>query len=191
LDRTMDEAEINEVFSRAPSGYSWLVTSDSLGDFLRSCPEVVIGKYVAVTASDSGPLYLTCKQMEAGWISVAGIAYSPKIKSVDDLPSCDCCFDDWFIFSKPARIGKRVPQETNIFQQPLTHGEVVPFVNHFLCLQSPGQETLSDMFWQQLTWIQPLSYLANNQDSLTFVSADPALVEKLRRVLARTIGARQ
>jgi len=39
--------------------YEWLTTRrDSLGALLRACPQVVIGKYIAITAFDSGPISL-------------------------------------------------------------------------------------------------------------------------------------
>ena len=39
------------VGSQAP--YEWLVTDDDF-DLLELCPEIVLGKYVAITSVDSG-----------------------------------------------------------------------------------------------------------------------------------------
>jgi hypothetical protein len=41
--------------------YEWLVT-DQQFDLLQVCPEVVLGKYVAITSIDSGPLVPTDKE---------------------------------------------------------------------------------------------------------------------------------
>jgi hypothetical protein len=53
--------------------YEWLV-SDQEFDLLQLCPEVVLGKYVAVTSIDSSQLVPTENETAAGWQSRAGIA---------------------------------------------------------------------------------------------------------------------
>jgi hypothetical protein len=65
--------------------YEWLVT-DQQFDLLKVCPEVVLGKYVAITSIDSGVLVPTEEEMTAGWESRLKIAYSPKIQNVQGLP---------------------------------------------------------------------------------------------------------
>ena len=65
--------------------YDWLTTELDLEELLRLCPELVFGKYLAVTSRDSGPLNLTDSERDAGWISRGGIAYSPQIESVEGL----------------------------------------------------------------------------------------------------------
>lgn len=46
--------------------YEWLVT-DQQFDLLQLCPEVVLGKYIAITSIDSGPLAPTDEETAAGW----------------------------------------------------------------------------------------------------------------------------
>ena len=65
--------------------YKWLVTEHALEDVLSVCPELVMGKYVAITAADSGQLVPDCEQIAAGWKNSGGIAYSPKITSLNVL----------------------------------------------------------------------------------------------------------
>jgi hypothetical protein len=65
--------------------YEWLVT-DRQCDLLQLCPEVVLGKCVAITSIDSGPLVPTGTETAAGWQSRGKIAYSPKIENAQDLP---------------------------------------------------------------------------------------------------------
>src|SRR5439155_21438966 len=40
--------------------YEWLV-SDQPFDLLQLCPDIALGKYIAITSFDSGPLYIECE----------------------------------------------------------------------------------------------------------------------------------
>jgi hypothetical protein len=53
--------------------YEWLVTDERF-DLLQLCPEVVLGRYVAVTSIDSSQFVPTDKEAEAGWLSQEKIA---------------------------------------------------------------------------------------------------------------------
>jgi hypothetical protein len=61
--------------SRGP--YEWLVTDESF-DPLQLCPEIVVGKYVAVTSIDSSEFVPTEKFKP----DRAGIEFLPKAKQV-------------------------------------------------------------------------------------------------------------
>jgi hypothetical protein len=66
--------------------YSWLTSADHDLDYLlMSCPQIVLGRYLAVTSFDSGSLVSNEDEVIAGWESRGGIAYSPKIESVEKL----------------------------------------------------------------------------------------------------------
>ena len=43
--------------------YEWLVPLDKQFDLLQLCPDIALGKYIAITSFDSGPLVLTNKRM--------------------------------------------------------------------------------------------------------------------------------
>jgi hypothetical protein len=77
-------------------GYDWLVSTDTLSDVLQVCPDVVLGKYIAVTSFDSGPLVLNDEEKATGWQTNNGIAYSPRIVRIEML-SCDQ-YDEWYVF---------------------------------------------------------------------------------------------
>jgi hypothetical protein len=48
--------------------YQWLSTEPgNITTLLRSCPDVVPGKYLAVTSIDSGTLRLTDQERADGW----------------------------------------------------------------------------------------------------------------------------
>lgn len=150
--------------------YEWLVTDEKF-DLLQLCPEVVLGKYVAVTSIDSSEFVPTEKETAAGWQSHGKIAYSPKIRRADDLPRE--AWDEWYIFSDPADLGKSYLQE-NVFQVPQGKGHLSVFVNYCFALHQPEMNSLVTLFWQQMEWVRPESYMADN-DYLNFVSMNKAL----------------
>jgi hypothetical protein len=49
----------------AQGRYEWLVTDENF-DLLQLCPEIVLGKYVAVTSMDSGQLIPTDRESALG-----------------------------------------------------------------------------------------------------------------------------
>src|SRR5215467_264300 len=150
--------------------YEWLVT-DQQFDLLELCPEVVIGKYVAITSIDSGVLVPIDKETASGWQTRGKIAYSPKIQNVEDVPREG--WDEWYIFDNLADLGTSHLSE-NVFETPKEHGHVDVFVNYRLALHLPEMKDLATPFWQQIELIRPESYVADN-DYLNFVSANKAL----------------
>jgi hypothetical protein len=80
--------ELGEVLRTGSQGeYFWLVSSyeDYSGTMVALCPEVFVGRYMAVTAIDCGNPWLTDKQKIAGWEERRGIVYSPLLSSIDDV----------------------------------------------------------------------------------------------------------
>ena len=150
--------------------YEWLVT-DQQFDLLQFCPEVVIGKYVAITSIDSGVFVPTDKETAAGWHTREKIAYSPQIQNVGELPREG--WDEWYIFDRPADLGTSHLGE-NIFEAPQAQGHLNVFVNYCLALHRSETKELATLFWQQIARIRPESYVAEN-DYLNFVSANKAL----------------
>jgi hypothetical protein len=56
-------------------------------------------------------------------------------------------------------------------------------VNYCFALHRPEMKDLADLFWNQLDWIQPESYIADN-DQLTFVSRDASLFAAVGETLS-------
>lgn len=150
--------------------YEWLVT-DQQFDLLQGCPEVVLGKYVAITSIDSSPLSPTEKEVGAGWRSRGKIAYSPQVRSVEEIPSDG--WDEWYIFDKPVDLGVSHLAE-NVFEVPQEPGHVSVLVNYGFALSPPERASLATLFWAQIARTCPDSYVADN-DYLTFVSANKTL----------------
>ena len=150
--------------------YEWLVTDEQF-DLLQICPEVVLGKYVAITSFDSGPLVLSDEEKMAGWASRSNIAYSPKIQEVAILPRDT--YDEWYIFGSPVDLGTSHLRE-NVFEVPQEERHVSVFVNYGFALHPPERAGLAYLFWPQMERIRPESYVADNY-YLTFVSANKTL----------------
>jgi len=153
--------------------YEWLVT-DQQFDLLQICPEIVLGKHVAVTSFDSGALVLNETEKAAGWQSRGKIAYSPRVQAVENLPRAG--WDEWYIFPKPTDLGVSHLEE-NIFEMPEEHGHVSVFVNYPFALHLA--DDLATLFWRQMERIRPESYMADN-DYLNFVTADKTLFGAVR-----------
>ncbi len=158
--------------------YEWLVT-DQQFDLLQVCPEVVLGKFIAITSIDSGPFVPTDKEKAAGWESRGQIAYSPKVEDVQSLPRDG--YDEWYMFRSPTDLGTSHLAE-NIFEVPQEQGHVSIFVNYCFALHRPEMKDLAALFWKQIEWIRPESYMADN-DYLTFVSMNRTLITSVREAV--------
>ena len=165
--------------------YEWLVMDEDF-DLLQLCPEVALGKYVAITSIDSSEFVPTDKEIAIGWQSRGKIAYSPKIQNAEELPHDG--WDEWYIFDNPPDLGTSHLTE-NIFEVPQERGHVGVFVNYGFALAPPERsDSLATLFWQQLAWIRPESYVADN-DYLSFISMNKALFAGVRDA-AKAFGRR-
>ncbi|MGA2218276.1 MAG: hypothetical protein ABSG51_09330 [Terracidiphilus sp.] len=168
----MAEVSNERIHTGSNGKYSWLVTEDSLSDILRVYPDVVVGKQLVVTSFDSGPLPLSDEEKAAGWESRGGIAYSPRVVSVNGLPHDDS-YDEWYVFNDAPDLGRLYPSDMNPFQDPPGQGEVLAVVNYHLLLHLPEQGPLAGLFWKQMDWIAPVTYLADCQTHLACISHTP------------------
>lgn len=169
----MSDSKQSSISVGSRGAYEWFVTERTLDDLLMACPQVVLGRYVAVTCCDSGPLRLNDAEKAAGWESRNDIAYAPAVTNINSLPRDQ--YDEWYVFDTPAdHLGALVPPETNIFEVLPRSGEVYIFVNFGGAVLRPEMEDLAELFWKQLDWIRPESYIADG-DYLTFVSRSKPL----------------
>ena len=140
--------------------YQWLRMVDrDITSPLSICPDIVLGKYLAVTRIDGGPLCLTEQgRVEGWWTAEVGrvfqatswsppeyrddwkVAYSPLITSIDGLPNethGECCagYDEWYVSEH------QMPAE-----------EIETIVNWGgLRLYDPNFEWCTDRFWSQIS----------------------------------------
>ena len=155
--------------------YEWLVT-DQQFDLLQLCPEVVLGKYIAITSVDSGQLVPTDEEIAAGWDTRGKVAYSPRVQNIKGLPLEG--WEEWYIFDNPTDLGTSHLAE-NVFEVPQEQGHVSVFVNYCFALHQPEMKDLATLFWQQMARIRPESYVADS-DYLNFVSMNNTLFANVR-----------
>ena len=156
--------------------YEWLVTDDENVDLLEICPEIVLGKYVAITSIDSGKCVPTQTETASGWRSREGIAYSPKVQNPTELPREG--WDEWYVFAEPHDLGKSHLKE-NIFEVPHEPGHLSVFVNYCFVPHQQESRILSTLFWEQMARIR----LQSDNDYLTFVSSDQTLFARVREAM--------
>lgn len=164
----------------AQDSYEWLVTEHALEDVLSICPELVVGKYLAITAADSGQLVPNSEQVAAGWRNSDGIAYSPKITSLNALQPEG--WDEWFVFENEMIVG-RIADGANIFESSIKQGEVWRFVNFNFGLHRAEMNSLAALFWKQIETIQPQVYIADSDYHLSIVSSDRPLFAAARKAI--------
>ena len=128
-------------------------------------------------------MFLSDDEKNAGWISRDEIAYSPRIQLPDRVPHGICGgFDEWYVFEAPFDLGKLV--RGNIFDAPLEPGLTSVFVNFGgFAFHDPGMQVLIDLFWKQLDWVQPESFIADGSPFLNFVSRNKDLFVVVRQAL--------
>ena len=119
----------------------------------------MLGKHLAVTSCDSGPLQLSDEEKSAAWNHRGGISYSPCIESLDMVPVHDL-YDEWYVFKVPVDLG--AIREGNIFEFPISPRHVEVFVNFGFAMDAPEMQDLVSRFWQQLEWIRPEAYIAES-----------------------------
>ena len=170
--------------------YRWLTsTEDYNGTILRLCPEIVLGKFAAITSVDGGVVRLVESQLAEGWLSVDGVAYSPRIDAIADIPhqydGPDCVgYDEMYLFIEATEIGQLA--RGNVFSDEARprDGRVSVFASYAsFAFFDPAAEALVELFWPQLLRLSPESYLADCDQCVTFISLVPGLVETAEKRL--------
>ena len=171
--------------------YNWLETDHDLREFLSLCPDAILSKHIVITAVDSGAFNPSDQDRAAGWSSAGGIAYSPRLDAVTMLPLDCCCrdcgpFDEWYIY------GTAAPQlgsicRANVFNTAIAPPDVFQFINFGGFRFSDQQmKPVTDLFWKQIEWMQPESYLGDGDSCLLFVSSNGELFRRTEAILSRS-----
>jgi hypothetical protein len=147
--------------------YEWLTTEYEVDGLARLCPKIVLGKYLVVTSFDSGSLSLSEEEKASGWQSRNGIAYSPRIEKIGGLPPTDG-YDEWYVFESPTDLGSLC--HTNPFDPRPGPGQLHAYVNMYLVLHDSVYDAVRDLFWEQMNWINPESFLAESVRYLSFAT---------------------
>jgi hypothetical protein len=150
--------------------YRWLSSVDhDIDDLLRLCPAALLGRRIAVTSIESGPLRLTDEEKIAGWwiaqdrrvysdLPSGGreerddwmVACSPVLHSIHGLPNethDECCegFDEWFVFDR---------------EIPVADFEVFVNWGGFRLYDIERYGEFVDRFWKQMERLNAESYLS-------------------------------
>jgi hypothetical protein len=185
--RPEDEGDERIIRRGVHDDYHWLTAAGDvyMGTLLSVCPEIVLGRFVAVTSYDSGFLRLSERDAAAGWIAKDKIAYSPRIPSLDvlsfqrdgtDSPG----YDEWYVFSEERKLNPVF--EGNYFEFKPDAARILVFVNTFAFVlhdPEPYMPGILDRFWTQVTSIRPVAFIADGRDCLTVVCRDEVLVDTI------------
>jgi len=174
-----EELDGGAIYTGARGDYRWLTSTEQyMGALVQHCPEVLLRRYLVVTAVDSGTPWLTDRQRAGGWELRSGMAYSREISSIDelfyqrdgdDVPG----YDEWYFFSTPpSHLGEIFNGNPFVPENKPRPGKLIVFVGWaaFVLHETTGADTINEMFWQQLDWVRPDFYVSDGRDNLTFVS---------------------
>lgn len=117
--------------------YQWL-TSDQhyIDDIVRSCPEVLLGRYLAVTSTDSGDPKWWAENL-LSWECRGRIAYSPHLETTGAISyqthgRGNAGFDEWYTFTTPTDLGEVIFDENPWTEESRARsGRIIAFVNHY------------------------------------------------------------
>jgi len=166
--------------------YQWLTMAESdISTFLGLCPDVELGKFLAVTSIDGTTLQLTDEEKRNGWSTAEDgkvfrgtawsspeyrddwkVAYSPRLTSIHGLPNetheeCDYGYHEWYVFERPGP-----PGEMEVFVNWVTFR-----------LYDPKFKWCADRLWEQMERLAPESYVAEGT-VFTFATRNKALYAK-------------
>jgi hypothetical protein len=101
-----------------------------------------------------------------------------------NIPDGCAGFNEWYVFNSPFDLGEL--WHDNVFEAPIPPGQVCRFVNFGpgFALHDPEMLSLVSLFWKQLDWIQPESYIADADIFLTFVSRNEDIFVAVRNALS-------
>jgi hypothetical protein len=159
------------------NGFFWLVSSDhGLADLVDKCPELFVGRSVAVTAFDAGPLALTPEERAAGWTVQGDVAVAPRDLDPSKIPFDN--YDEWYLFDRP------VP-EFGVFEVFVKWGMFSLVPPEPASVKDPtwdlaaarahvrDVEAFQTLFWDQLQRLRPSCYIGDG-DLLTIVTQSEA-----------------
>jgi hypothetical protein len=155
--------------------YRW-VTSDhhSLDDIVTECPQVLLGRHLAVTTTDSGSPYWWVQKL-SGWECRGRVGYSPRLVSTDGLTyqihgKENAGFDEWYTFENPCDLGDVIANENPWSEESRDRpGRIIALVNYGFSPDLPD-DALSSEFWTQIERFNPESYISDGAECVTLVS---------------------
>ena len=161
-----------DMFAGSRNGYEWLSLHTSrclMRSLLRAVPAVVLGRRVAVTSFDSGPLTPGEEEKAAGWFREGEVLWTSPITDSAALPCGE--YDEWYVFADYVRLP---PIEVFVNFSDLSLRELQPLLDanptwdrRMFASALERQER----FWAQISTLKPRSYFCENE-ALSFATAD-------------------
>ncbi|KUY74078.1 hypothetical protein [Burkholderia sp. RF4-BP95] len=128
-------------------------TDGAIEDLVLRCPELVLGRHVAIASCDSGPYMPTDEEFMAGWSTIGKLAVSPLVKAVSQLPMPG--FDEWYVYD---RLNEYEPHAN--------------FVNRLGFSALNFDDEYTEQFWGQVIKFEPLHVLGSGTPGLFLVTRD-------------------
>ncbi len=168
--------------------FTWFESSNSyLSVLVDQMPNLLVDKYVAITAYDGDPLRLSGDEIRGGWQQISNVALSPVIEQPFDVPQNQ--FDEWYVFPKLAPFSFN---ESFINYGGFNLDDAVndnPFLPaSYKKQQNAGNAILrqrQDRFWKQLEHSGAETYLSEN-NKLLIVTREPDLTEILHKYFTQS-----
>jgi len=149
---------------------------------LHRCPQVFVGKCVAISSFDSGPLRPTPEELKRGFRISGELAILACVDQVSDLPWDN--YDEWYVFPTDTN-----PEIREIFvNAPMTLRSAASQLKDYIATSCPQadivgakhyfDELTEDQrwFWHEIDRVHPESYIGNG-DHLIFLSRNRELFE--------------
>ncbi len=160
--------------------YTWYQSKfHYLSTLLDQVPEIVVGKYVGVSAFDGQPMEITKNELRNGWEMQGQLALSPVVRRVTELPHNQ--LDEWFTFltMEPFTVNERFVRCGGFsLVEPAGDNPFLPASARQTMGSDTAQGQRQKRFWQQINAVRPESYIAES-DKLIVVSRNPEVLEQL------------
>lgn len=162
IDNLTDEGSKRVTRTGERAGY-WIVewndgTDAAIGDLVFGCPELLLGRRVAIASCDSGAYTPTDEECTAGWSQIGALAVSPLVTAVSQLPMPG--FDEWYVYDELLRFE--------------AHAN---FVNRAGFSPLNVDDPYTEKFWEQVVKLEPLHVLGSGTPCLFLVTRDKTAFE--------------
>jgi hypothetical protein len=165
--------------------YDWLERGRlSVSEVLTLFPDLVLGKYVIVTASGGRPPVLTREAFDAGWLQYGRLAINPCVDLLRGAP-CEGP-SEWYVFSKtpllePFKIfvndpGFTLADSDDALNGPAVDQTITPSGNDLT-------SALRELFWMQVELKLVETYIAS-PNGLTIATRRPHLFSTITQAVS-------
>jgi len=172
--------------------WTWFESPDNtLATIIEQCSNALIGRYIAVTAFDSGELTPTVEERAAGWTKKGTVALSPKTTraNVNALPYDN--YDEWFVLTLPRTFdydhGFVSYGEFSLVPAEQLRRDADPsWDKPSLDAAIERRDGLQKRFWATLNRIRPETFIADGDSPMTVVTRNPDVAAKFAATFSQS-----